>query len=791
MISEQTLQALEFDRIRQVAASLATSSLGEERLLALAPTESMAEAERWMALTTELVQILSASDFPIYGLIDIRELLQQASVAGASLLPEQIFAVAMTIRTAEQIQSFLAAGRSKAPLLFELAKPLAPPTKVARQIERAISPEGEVLDDASPKLKQLRSDIRKESKALEHRMNAVLHKWADQGVLQDTVISFREGKLALPVKDEFRHRVQGVIVDSSASGATVFLEPVETLELSNRVRQISLEEKREIHRILLDLTAQIHEQLETLRDALAILAELDEFYARARLALKWECTAPELSEKGELRLLRARHPLLIERLKHKVIPLSLEVIPPLRTVVVSGPNAGGKTVLLKTVGLFGLMAACGLLVPAASGTVLPLFKGIHADIGDAQSIESDLSTFTAHLARLKSIVTDPARPKLVLVDEIGASTDPALGAALAQAVLLELTAQQAVSLVTTHHGTLKAFAHETGGMENGSMAFDEESLEPTYKYRPGVPGSSYALEIADRVGFPKAILETARGLINSGVLGLEQLVSELSRKIEEYEKLRRESDVKLNEYAALQKLYAEKTKELKKVQAEVKAKAVAEAEAMIERTGRDMDAAIQQLKKEQASKQAIQAARERIIAAREEVEKIREEVKKELKPSEPERQRIERCAIGDRVEIDGVQEVGVVVGMQKGGERVEVEVGGVRLWTERKKLFRPQARLSRDESKVKMNIALEKKWVPMQIDVRGKYGDEAIPEIESYLAAAVDNGYKEVTIIHGKGTGALRVKVRDLLNSHPLARSFRDGGQRGDDFGSTVVVLDV
>jgi DNA mismatch repair protein MutS2 len=790
MSSAETLASLEFDRVRRIAASLAASSLGEARLLALAPLPTAAEAEHMAMLTGELVSLLVVADFPLHGLVDVREVLRQASVPGASLDPEALYAVALTARTGDNVRNFLIAHRQQAPLLNEQAKAIANQSKLAAAIEKAIGPDGEILDEASSNLKHLRGESRKEAKALESRMNGILQKWSSQGVLQDAVVSYRDGRLALPVKDEYRHRVQGVIVDTSASGSTVFLEPVETLELSNRIRQLEAEERREIHRILLDLTAQVHRQLDELRAMLDILAGLDELYGRAKLALRWDGVAVALNDNGHVRILRGRHPLLIERLKSKVIPLSFELLPPKRTIVISGPNAGGKTVVLKTVGIFALMASAGLFVPAAPGTELPFFAGVHADIGDAQSIESDLSTFTAHLGRLQRMVNDPAQPKLVLVDEIGASTDPALGAALAQAVLLELTRQGAITLVTTHHGALKAFAHETAGIENGSMAFDEASLEPTYHYRPGVPGSSYALEIAERVGFPAQILETARSFLGTGQLGLEELVSALSRKIEEYEKLRRESDIKLTEYAALQQLYAEKTKELKKAQAEVKAKAIAEAEAMIERTGRDMEAAIKELKKEQASKAAIQAARERIIAAHEEVEQKRAVVKQELAVDEPVRKRVTNPVVGQRVEIEDLNGIATIINLQRNGARVEVEIGGLRMWTDTRKLFEPHASDKQAKpARVDLNIQLDRGHVSMELDLRGKYGDEAIPELDSYLAAAADVGYKQVNIIHGKGTGALRVKVRDFLNSHPLVKSFHDGGRNRDDFGSTIVEL--
>ena len=538
------------------------------------------------------------------------------------------------------------------------------------------------------------------------------------------------------------------------------MEPVETLEMSNKLRQLENDEKREIHKILLALTAAIHERLDDFLQTIEALAEFDEYYARARLALRWNAAEPILSDRGRIRLLRGRHPLLIERLKDHVIPLDLEMLPPKRAMVISGPNAGGKTVVLKTVGLFSVMAAAGLFIPVAPGSELPFFAGIHADIGDAQSIESDLSTFTAHVTKLHGMIADESASKLILVDEIGSSTDPALGAALAQTVLLKLAEQEAVTFVTTHHGALKAFAHETEGIENGSMAFDETSLKPTYQFRPGVPGSSYALEIAERVGFPKDLLEIARGFVGKGLLGLEELVSELSRKIEQYEKLRRESDLKLTEYAALQKLYAERTKQLTRVQAETKAKAAAEADAMLDKASRDMDAIIRDMKKEKASRETVKQARETISDIREKVEKTRREAEEVLEP-QPKRTPLEKVNVGDRVEVEDIQGVGIVVSLQKNGKRAEVEIGGARLWIDSIKLFAaPEEKRSR---RVEMKFTLNTEYVSDQLDLRGKYGEEALPMIDSHLAAAAEANLKLVTLIHGKGTGALRAKVREFL----------------------------
>ncbi|HEY3294994.1 MAG TPA: endonuclease MutS2 [bacterium] len=789
MIFEETLHTLEFDRVRKIAAGLCASALGSDRLAALLPFSDVGDAELCLMRTGQMVTILSATEFPIFGLTDIREELRAASISGAALDPESLLRVAECAAVSVAVKAFLGARRQTSPLLFEMVRDLADLKKLAQDIQSAIDADGTIKDDASPGLKRIRQTIRSETKALEGKLNGILQKWADRGYLQDSIISYREGRLALPVKDEMRNRVQGVIVDQSASGATVFMEPVETLEVSNRLRQLELEERREIHRIMLDLTSRVHSHLDEFWQVMNAMADLDEYYGRARLALRWDGVDAAFSERGAVRILRGRHPLLLERLKSNVIPLTMEMQPPLRTFVISGPNAGGKTVVLKTVGLFCMMAAAGLFIPASPGCELPFFAGIHADIGDAQSIESDLSTFTAHVARLKRMVEDESRPKLILIDEIGSSTDPALGAALAQAVLLELVKQEAITLVTTHHGSLKAFAHETDGIENGSMSFDENSLVPTYTFRAGLPGSSYALEIAERVGFPHHLLEAARAFAGTGMLGLEQLVSELSRKIEDYEKLRQQSDLKLTEYGALQKLYQERTNQLKKIQAEAKARAVAEADAMIAKAGRDMDAAIKEIKKQSASKETVKAARETIMTVREEVEKTRRETEKILEPEKPERIPLDTVRVGDRVEIEDLQGVGRVLAIQKNGKRVDIEIGGARLTVDVKRLYAAPVEAKRGAPRVKMDFTLDTAYVNDQLDLRGKYGEEAIPEIDSYLAAAVEARLKTVTLIHGKGTGALRTKVHTFLNTHPLVRSYHDGGRDSMDFGSTVVEL--
>lgn len=794
MISEQTLTALEFDRIRQIASSLAVSMLGAERLEALAPLPSAEAVRVVQAKTAEMIRLLTESSggFPLDGLGDIREDLQGVSVEGKSAEPESLLRIADTVRAAVRVKTHLGSRKKTAPDLYEQTRQIADLDEVFEKIDAAIEPPGEVRDNASPELKKIRRAIGLETRRLENKMQDVLARWQAAGLLQEAVISFRGGHLTLPVKEDVRGRAKGVIVDHSASGATVFIEPLEAIEVSNHLRRLEIDEKHEIHRILMELTHLVFENLEDLWIALDILADIDDTYGRARLALRWEGVAPEINDTGVLRILAGRHPLLIERLKGKVVPLTLEMEPPIRAAVISGPNAGGKTVSLKCIGLFGVMAVAGLFLPAASGTELPFFRGIHADIGDAQSIESDLSTFTAHVRKLQEMVSDDSRPKLILVDEIGSSTDPAVGAALAQSVLRELIRQEALAFVTTHHGALKAFAHETEGLVNGSMAFDEQSLQPTYHYRPGLPGASYALEIATRVGFPERLLEEARGFVGEGILGLEELVGELSRKIEHYERLRRESDLKLTEYAAMQKLYEERAAELKKLKAETRQRALIEAEAILENTNRDIETAIRRIKEEQASRESIKAAKAKVVEVKSRLKEARVKVDKTLQPApapEP-RQPLETVHVGDRVEIENPEGLGKVVSVQKGGKKALVEIGGMKLWLETSKLFavRKQAKAER-APRVSVSIKLDEPYVTGQIDLRGRTAEEALPQLEKYLAAAANSRYPEVTLIHGKGTGMLRVKVHNFLDAHPLVRGYHDGGRDQNDFGSTVVQL--
>lgn len=790
---ESVIGAVEFERVRSILAGLAASPLGRERLSALAPLAETEQVLRISRRTTEMAELLRepSGGFPIWGLQDIREELKRASIEGAALEGESLLKIAETLSVAKSVCDFLAKRKQKYPLLHGIAAKLSTFSDIESSVGRAIDETGEVRSDATAELKQIRRAIAKEEKHLHERLNSILLDWSAKGVVQEAVIALKGGRLVIPVKEAARNQVRGLIADQSASGATVFLEPVETLEISNQVRQLEIEETKEVHRILRALTGLVHERLPEIWQTLDILADLDEIYARGRLSTRWDCVAPVINLRGELKIRAGRHPLLLEWIKDATVPLDLEMGLPARTLVISGPNAGGKTVTLKTVGLFCLMAAAGLHVPAAPGTEIPHFETVFADIGDAQSIESDLSTFTAHLMKLREMVAEPSSRKLVLIDEIGSSTDPALGAALAQAVLEELNAQGAVTLCTTHQGALKAFAHGRPGFQNGSMAFDEATLKPTYGFRAGVPGASYAIEIAERVGLPPELLQRARAFLGSERVGLEELVAELSEKIESYEKLRRRSDLKATEFEGLQKLYAERIADLRRIEREHKKKALARAEELFQSANTELERAIREIKEGQARRETIKAAHERVENFK---KKIADEKAKlaraDAAAHEPERAELlnHEPEVGETVRVAGFDMPGRVVALQRGTNRVQIEIGSVKLWVRRGDLQAPGPE-SPEPEHVTIKLELTERDLPSQLDIRGQFAEEALPVLDKYLLDCYTRGWNDVTVIHGKGTGSLRSKVREFLETHPLVEGFTDGGPNRDDFGSTLVQL--
>jgi DNA mismatch repair protein MutS2 len=788
----ETFKLLELDRVLEICARQASSELGRRRVLDSVPSTEAEEVRHELTLVDEMVRLLSQTTLPLQGLSDISPTLRRITLPGSLLDRDQYLPLRDFLSVAGSLRNFFVKHGTSYSLLKTLSEGLDDFGALVAVIDKIFDPAGEIRDDASPELKRLRRQKEAEARRLHEALDAVLKKWSAQRLTQEDAPTYREGRLLIPVKSEHRSKISGVIQDESATGATIFVEPLETIVIGNAIRRLSGDEMREIHRLLLVLCDLIRAQLPEITAALEILTQFDHVYARARFARLLNGIPPEITAKPYLRLVEARHPLLALKSGVQVEPLTLTLGGEEgQILVITGPNAGGKTVAMKTAGLLCLMAACGLHVPAREGTTLPLLQSLHCDIGDPQSLDQDLSTFTSHVKRLKEALADERHPKMVLLDEIGASTDPAEGSALARAALLELLKQGSLAIVTTHQGTLKAFAHDTNGIFNGSMEFDQETLQPTFRFRPGFPGSSYALQISARAGLPEKILSVARTFLGEEKTRLEDLLARLNESLRQSEIARREAQLKRTEMESLRKLYSERLQELKATEKERLHKAAREAKELLEGVNRRIEAEVKAIREQAASKPVIVKAHQTVRSEKERVNALLKDNSGSSEPApsvdEPEQPKFQP---GDWVKMDDLREPVRVLALKKDGQEVMLEVGGLHLWITVDRLS-PAKTPKSEESGPPVRISLtETPNGSYELDLRGMMGDEAAFTVEKYLDDCRISGWKSVRIIHGKGTGALRVRVREVLERYPGVKSFRYGRPEEGEFGVTVVELE-
>lgn len=608
---DQPLAKLEFEKVRQRVMRYASSEPGREALGRMRVQTSLPDIRNTLAMVSEMKRLLEQEEpLPLDGVHAVHEAVGKAAVDGMTLHPRVLLHIALTLKAARLVRSFAQRRKEDFPRIWEIAEPLHTDKVLEFNIEHAIDETGAVRADASRELLTIRRAIADRYEELRKRLAGILRNVAELGFSQDEIITTREGRMVIPVKSEHRNRVPGFIHSASSSGATVFIEPTETLELNNDIRGLQFQEQREIEKILKALTVQVGGQREPLQRNIWMLADLDAFQARARYSIETLGIEPVLTDGGSLHLVQARHPLLL--LAHGrtgTVPLDLDVGGEWTTLLISGPNAGGKSVAMKCAGLLVLMAQAGLHIPAGEGTALRVFRTCFVDIGDEQSIENDLSTFSSHLASLKTIAAEADSQSLVLIDEIGAGTDPAEGGAFAAALLEELTRRGAVSIATTHQGSLKVFAHETPGVANGAMEFDQQSLTPTYRFRAGIPGSSYALAMASRMGFPAAIMDRSRAILGSKHAKLDALITELEASAQAARKELEEATAEKRQLDGLVHDYEEKIGKLSADIRELKRKAVEEAGAIVGRANALIEKSIREIKERSADRETVRGVR--------------------------------------------------------------------------------------------------------------------------------------------------------------------------------------
>ena len=625
-------------------------------------------------------------------------------------------------------------------------------------IDKAIDYNGEIKDDASPELKRVRREIQHRESEQRMMLTRVIKRYSEFS--QDDIVTLRDGRMVLGIQPQYVNQVNGIVHGTSGTGATIFIEPMETLRISNEIQNLKLEERREIIRILQYLSSQIRSVRDDIYFAIENYGYLDFVLAKAKLAQKLNATQPQLSEKPLFKLNTARHPLLLLKIgSEKVVPCSLELGKDFHTLVITGPNAGGKTVALKTAGLMIAMTQLGMLIPAEEDSIIPLLDNILVDIGDRQDIENDLSTFSAHILRLQEILRQANTHSLILIDEIGSGTDPKEGSALSIALLGELNDRKALTIATTHHGELKAFAFATIGVENASMEFNTETLQPSYKLQIGIPGSSYAFEIARRYGFTESVLQAAEKIIGPDKGALERLILDMNDKLQKISEERREISIKLTEVNGLKNLYENQVSKLKKEKSDLQRKATEEAQRIVDEANAKIEKAVADIRAQKADKKTIKAAHDT-------VKSLKEDIRKNLKSVRKEKQQTDKLEIGDTVRIESLRENGEIVSQVDTNNKAWVLVGAIRLQLDAEQLKKTSKKARKKEHVFrKANAAADaiSEGIMPELDLRGMDSIEAIEATDKYLHQVMEEGWEEVQIIHGKGTGVLRTKINEFL----------------------------
>jgi len=806
----KTLHVLEYDKIRLRLRAFCDFSASMELALALEPTDSYDLALARLAETTEARLLFSTSDIGIGGAHDVRPAVDLAARSGV-LDPQQLLDIKSTLISCRELKKSLERKTDEIPRLAQIAALLPETFGIVDAITRILSDRGEVLDSASPKLASLRREIKIAHDRLMSRLQRYLTESGNK--LQEPIITQRDGRYVIPLRAEFKGQIKAVIHDQSSSGATLFVEPLPVVELNNTMRELQLQARDEERRILAEVSSLVGAHALELKYGVENLAVLDLIFAKAKYAEELKASEPILhklsavsnqrSAKNEdqepkaesqmlIGLLHARHPLLDPQ---TVVPIDVDPKPGTRAIVITGPNTGGKTVSLKTVGLLALMAQSGLHIPAQSGSELPLFHSVFADIGDEQSIEQSLSTFSGHITNIIRVLKQIDQRSLVIFDELGSGTDPQEGAALARAILSHLLETGCMTLIATHYPELKTFAHSTEGVVNASLEFDIQTLRPTYKLTIGLPGRSNALAIATRLGLDPKIVEAAKSEVNPESLRADKLLDDIrkerNRTSRERQKLEKARDKLEAQNTELQK----RLEKIEDERREVLAKARAEGELEVAILKKNIDSLKSQLKKAKQPLEVLKIIEEKVEAIE---QKIEAPVERRSKTEDNGPLTVYRpLSLGERVTVSTLNTEGVVTAL--GESDAEVQIGSLRVRARLVDLVRkgreeeiPDGKTKEERKQIpegSERMTVSSKSPGLELNLRGKLVDEGLDELERYLERAYSAGLLFVRIVHGKGTGRMRDAVRKALKESSYVASFEEPKDNEGGAGVTVAKM--
>lgn len=783
-------KTLEFDKIIKKLSCMALSEAGKNKCLEIKPFYSIEEVERLQQETMECVKALfKKGSPPLDGIADLNIVIKRVEVGGI-LNPEQLLMTADLLRCTYNMQNYMKAPREGGDEEFYILKPMVESLishrRTEREIVRCIEGPDQIADDASPGLYRLRRQISAVNEEIRNKLNSMVSSTNLQKYLQDAIVTTRGERYVIPVKQEYKGNVSGIVHDQSSTGATLFIEPMAVVQLNNKLRELHGQEKLEIERILHTLTLFVSEILDDIQRNMEVLIGLDVMFARGKLGLEMEANRPLYNTSGYINLKKARHPLIAPE---TVVPIDIRLGKDFDILVVTGPNTGGKTVTLKTVGLMVLMAQAGLQLPCQEGTELTVFRDVFADIGDEQSIEQSLSTFSSHMTNIVEILRYAGKGSLVLLDELGAGTDPTEGAALAMAILDYLHSRKICAVATTHYSELKQYALTKERVENASVEFDIETLSPTFRLTIGIPGKSNAFEISKRLGLSEGLIEDASMYLSGEEVRFEDIIGDLHRNKKEAElekewaqRLRREMEKAKNDYH-------QKVKNLDEKQDRILDRARLEAKGILKKAKEESEELIKELRSLTAVQgternKRIEQVRQKI---RWDIEALENALSTGLKEVHTDKIP-ENLKPGDPVKVLSLEQKGTLLEKYDDGQAL-VQIGIMKLKTKQNNLEKMKEPIGEKVVSEVMKSMSKAASISAQVDVRGQVLEDAMINVDKYLDDAYLSGLKQVLIIHGKGTGVLRSGVQQLLRSNRHVASFRRGdfGEGGD--GVTVVEL--
>lgn len=790
-MNQKALETLEYKKIiaqlKREMGSAASAKLADE----LTPLTSEKIIKEELRSTTEAVDlIVRKGPLPTGGLYDIREALLLAK-KGGSLTMRQLLEVQNVLGISSEVVAFMHDDAlPELKYIDEMVDLIVEFTALEKEISRCILTEDEMADNASPKLKDIRRSIHQQNQAIKNKLSRIITSSSNKTYLQDAIVTMRDGRYVIPVKQEYRSFFPGMVHDQSKGGATIFIEPQGVVELNNKLRELEVEEQLEIARILAELSSRVAEHYREIRSNLELLIKLDFIMAKGKLSCKMHASEPKIDRDGELRLISARHPLIEYK---KAVPVDIRIGGDYRTLIITGPNTGGKTVSLKTAGLLVMMAQSGLHIPASHASTLPIFGEVFADIGDEQSIEQSLSTFSSHMKNIVSIIDKASYDSLVLVDELGAGTDPTEGAALAIAILERFYDSGALTMATTHYNELKKYALATSGVENAAMEFDVETLTPTYRLLIGVPGKSNAFEISKKLGLSESVIERASEHIKHGDMEFENVISSIEDDKRKAAADRLDAESMRAEIEERLKKLEEKEKAISEKRADIIAEAKREARELLRETKsavKDVQKDLRRLQKSGAHTNlntgALEKSRRKINEAE---DLVSEKVVKQVN-SEP--VSADTLKIGDRVKLLTIGQNGTILSLPDEKGNLMINIGALKVKARLQDLMlinegkdrKPQAKSS---SKYGSLLRSKSSSVSASINVMGKNLEDALADVEKYLDDVYMAGLDMVSIIHGRGGGILKDGIRQMLKRKKYvdsygAASYNDGGE-----GVTIV----